>query len=422
MGIPLGFLVGVFIVGYLLMIFEFYVKVNKTAVSLFLAVACWMIYFTWANGPPNEMLGELTIHVSKASQIIFFLLGAMTLVELVDSHKGFKIITDSIYSPSKRKMLWTVAIFSFFLSSILDNLTTTILMISLLRKMIPRLEERIVPACIIVIAANAGGAWTPIGDITTTMLWIDGQLSSIAVIKALFLPSIISLLVPLAIFSFTEKGKFTKIVEESHKSHEEPYGRLIFYLGVCGLIFVPIFKAWTGLPPFMGMLISLAVLWLVTDILHHNHHEKRHHLRVPFILTKIDTSSVLFFLGILLSMNALETAGLLDRLAHYLSGVIQSQATLATLIGIISAFIDNVPLVAATMGMYPLSEFPMDSSLWHMIAYAAGTGGSLLIIGSASGIALMGMEKIHFFTYAKKATIPVLVGYLAGMGCYLLFS
>lgn len=418
---PIFLLLGVFILGYLVMIFEYYVKLNKTAVALFLAVSCWLIFFSFVPSPHplKENLGRLHEYVSSASQIIFFLLGAMTLVELIDAHKGFKIITDYIHTTSKKKMLWTISILTFFLSAILDNLTTTILMISLLRKMIPTKEERMIPACLIVIAANAGGAWTPIGDITTTMLWIEGQLSTLQVMKSLFLPSVVSLLVPLLIFSSTQKGRYTKPPETKEKAAEEPGGRLIFWLGIGGLIFVPIFKALTGLPPFMGMLISLAVLWFATDILHHKH-EQRHHLRIPFILTKIDTSSILFFLGILLSMNSLEVAGLLEGAARWLDAHITQDSTLATLIGLFSAIIDNVPLVAATMGMYPLSQYPMDAPLWHMIAYAAGTGGSILIIGSSSGIAMMGMEKIDFLTYLKKASLPTLLGFLAGMGVYLL--
>lgn len=411
-------LLGVFAVGYLLIILEYYVKVNKTAIALLVAVACWLIYFLVTGEAIPSALKHLETHISKVSQIIFFFLGAMTLVELIDTHRGFKILVDLIHTTSKRRMLWTVSILAFFLSALLDNLTTTILMVSLLRKMIPKFEERIAPACLVVIAANAGGAWTPIGDITTTMLWIDGQLSTVSVIKALFLPSLISLLVPLCIFSFLEKGHITPLADGHRELKEEPGARLTFWLGIAGLIFVPIFHAWTGLPPFLGMLASLAVLWLVTDLLHHKY-EERKHLRVPFILTKIDTASILFFLGVLLSMNALETAGLLDRFENFLSRVIPSEAMLATLIGLVSSVIDNVPMVAATMGMYSLTDYPMDSSLWHMIAYAAGTGGSLLLIGSSAGIALMGMERVSFFTYFKKATFPVLLGYLAGIGSYL---
>ncbi len=416
--LPVFVLLSVFFLGYALIILEYYVKVNKTAVSLALAVVLWLVYFSCGRISGADFI-RLNVHLSQASQIIFFLLGAMTLVELIDSHKGFKIITDFITTSSKRKTLWAITFLTFFLSSVLDNLTTTILMISLLRKIIPRMEERIAPACLVVVAANAGGAWTPIGDITTTMLWIGEQLTTWRVVKALFLPSLVSVLIPLLIFSFKEKGRFTRLGDEK-SAEEEPGARLIFYLGVLALVFVPIFKAWTGLPPFMGMLISLAFLWFVTDVIHHKY-EERKHLRVPFILAKIDMASILFFLGILLAMNALEIAGILDQFAHILSTTIKSDASLATLIGVISAIVDNVPLVAATMGMYPLAQYPTDASFWHMIAYAAGTGGSLLLIGSSSGIALMGMEKVTFFTYLKKASFPVLIGYLAGMGVYLIF-
>lgn len=410
----------VFFIGYTAIILEHYVKVNKSAVALFIAVVCWAIYLGCSVAPPKEDLETLGHHVSEVSQIIFFLMGAMTLVELIDTHGGFKIITDRIKTKSMRKMLWIIALITFFLSAILDNLTTTILMVSLLRKLAPLRSERFLLCCIVVIAANAGGAWTPIGDVTTTMLWINGQLSSIGVMKSLFLPSLISLLVPLLWYHFRVKGNMaqsTSIKEVKIMPHAKP----VFYLGVGGLIFVPIFKAITGLPPFMGVILSLSVLWLVTDVMHYPHRE-RESLRVPHILTRIDTSGVLFFLGILLCVDALQAAGILKVVADWLDITFKSQAAIATLIGFISAVIDNVPLVAATMGMYPLQTYPTDSSLWHMIAYAAGTGGSMLIIGSAAGVALMGMEKIDFISYAKKATIPVVLGYLAGIGIYLFFQ
>jgi len=409
----------IFGLGYIAIILEYNIKINKTAVALLIAVLCWAVYFGSSPLPASDNLKELGKHVSQVSQIIFFLIGAMSLVELIDSHKGFKIVTDFIQTTSKRKMLWIVAITSFFLSAILDNLTTTILMVSLLRKMIPTSKERFSLSCIIVLAANAGGAWTPIGDVTTTMLWINGQLSTIKVIKALFLPSIISLLVPLCYFSIRQKGEYAEPAQEQFEIIPEPGARLVFYLGIGALIFVPIFKALTGLPPFMGMLIGLAVLWLVTDLLHHKY-EHRQHLRVPTVLTKIDTSGVLFFLGILLAINALEAAGILNEVAAWLEATVKNQAIIATMIGVFSAIIDNVPLVAGTMGMYSLTEFPMDSQLWHMIAYAAGTGGSMLLIGSSAGVALMGMEKIDFFAYMRKMTIPVFIGFLAGMAIYLL--
>lgn len=413
------FILIVFGLGYLAIILEFYVKINKTAVAIGIAVLCWVIYFWFSISPVKEDLKILSEHVSDISQIIFFLLGAMTLVELVDSHRGFKVITDAIQTTSKRKMLWLISFLAFFLSAVLDNLTTTILMVSLLRKLIPVKSERLLLCYIVVIAANAGGAWTPIGDVTTTMLWINGQLSSSRVMMALFLPSLISILIPLIIYTPRYKGRYPAEVLEQIHVKTEPGARLVFYLGIGTLIFVPIFKAVTGLPPFMGILFGLTVLWLVTDILHHKY-EHRQHLRVPAILTRIDASGILFFLGILLCVSALQTAGILKDLALWLDHVFHNQVIIATLIGIISAIVDNVPLVAGTMGMYSLAEFPIDSQLWHMIAYAAGTGGSLLLIGSSAGVALMGMEKIDFFSYMRKVSIPVLIGYLVGMGFYLL--
>jgi NhaD family Na+/H+ antiporter len=410
----------VFFIGYVAIILEHYVKVNKTAVALFIAVICWAIYLVCSAVPVKDDLENLGHHVSDVSQIIFFLMGAMALVELIDTHGGFKIITDRIQTRSMRKMLWIIAFVAFFLSAILDNLTTTILMVSLLRKLVPERSERFLLSCIVVIAANAGGAWTPIGDVTTTMLWINGQLSTTGVMRALLLPALVSLLVPLLWYTYRTKGKLSQQHPSIRKKEIIPHATTVFYLGIGGLVFVPILKAITGLPPFMGVILALSVLWLVTDIMHYPHKE-REYLRVPHILTRIDTSGVLFFLGILLVVDSLQAAGFLKILADWLDATFHSYAVIATLIGFISAIIDNVPLVAATMGMYPLGTYPPDSSLWHMIAYAAGTGGSMLIIGSAAGVALMGMEKIDFISYAKKASIPVALGYLAGIGIYLIF-
>lgn len=409
----------IFTVGYFGIIFEHFIKINKSAISLTIAALCWSAYFICSGLPIAENLKLFSHHVSDISQIIFFLIGAMTLVELVDSHKGFKLITNLIETSSKRKLLWIISLITFFLSAILDNLTTTILMISLLRKLIPVQKERLLLCCIIVIMANAGGAWTPIGDVTTTMLWINGQISSLAIMKSLFIPSLISVLIPLIYFTFQFQGKCAK--KETKKDQEtEPGANLICLLGIGGLVFVPIFKSLTGLPPFMGVLLALGIVWLVTDFLHFKH-EGRTHLLVPSILSKIDTSSILFFLGILLSVTALQATGLLNDLAVWLGAEVKSLPLIATLLGILSAIIDNVPLVAATMGMYPLSDYPIDSPFWHMIAYAAGTGGSLLIIGSSSGVAMMGLEKVDFFYYLRKVSLAVLIGYLAGMGSYLLF-
>jgi len=408
----------VFTVGYTAIILEHYIKVNKTAVALLIAVLCWTLYLVCSEASVSEDVRELGLHVSNVSQIIFFLMGAMALVELIDSHRGFKIVTDRIHPSSKRTMLCIIALVTFFLSAVLDNLTTTILMVSLLRKLIPHKTDRLLLCCVVVIAANAGGAWSPIGDVTTTMLWINGQISSFSVMKALFIPSFISLLIPTLFYMWKVKGKYPLLSKEQKEARVEPGATLVLALGVGGLMSVPVFKTLTGLPPFMGVLLALSVLWLVTDLMHHKF-EERQHLRIPHILTRVDTSGVLFFLGILLCVNALEAAGLLQAVAVWLDTTVRSLPMIAALIGLFSAVIDNVPLVAATMGMYPLEQFPTDAPFWHMIAYAAGTGGSILIVGSSSGVALMGLEKIDFVSYLKKASLPALLGYLVGFLVYM---
>lgn len=404
----------VFIIGYLAIIFEHTLKVNKTASALLMASITWMILFLRA--PDTHALGE---KVNDISQIIFFLMGAMTLVEVVDVHKGFKVITDFIHTNSKKKMLAVIGFTTFFLSAILDNLTTTIVMISLLRKLVPEQKDRLYLGAMVVIAANAGGAWTPIGDITTTMLWINGNITSLNVMKSLFLPSLFSLVVALFLIGRNLKGTYPRATERAHQEVVEPGAKLVFYCGVGSLVFVPIFKALTGLPPFMGILISLGFLWLITDLLH-SAHETREHLRLPQILTRIDTSGVLFFLGILLCISALDVAGYLLHLAEFLNETIGNLAVITTLIGLISAVIDNVPLVAAGMGMYDMATYPPDSFLWQMLAFCAGTGGSILIIGSAAGVAFMGLEKVDFMWYLKKMSLIALMSYLAGVGFFLL--
>lgn len=411
----------VFVIGYLAIIFENYIKVNKTASGLLMAVATWTLLFAHGTEPLELSVETLGAHIGDVSQIVFFLIGAMTLVELIDSHRGFKIITANIKTRSKKKMLWIVGLVSFFLSAILDNLTTTVLMVSLLKKLVPQPKERLILGATVVICANAGGVWTPIGDVTTTMLWINGQLTTLALMKSLFLPSFFSMIVTLLLLGFRLKGEYNELPESQTKIGPEPGGKIVLVCGIGGLIFVPIFKAMTGLPPFMGMLVSLGILWLITDLMHYRD-ENRFHLRIPHILTKIDTSGVLFFLGILLTINSLEAVGILKNTALFLENHINNLPVIATLIGLISAVVDNVPLVAATMGMYDLQVFPADSALWHMIAYCAGTGGSILIIGSAAGVALMGLEKVDFVWYLKKISLTALVGYLAGMVLYLLLS
>lgn len=413
------FILVLFLIGYSVIIFEHPLKINKTGIALLTAVLCWTVYFVYS---PNSLTKDLSLlghHVSDVAQIIFFIMGAMALVELIDSHKGFNIITDFVKTRNKKSLLCLLAVVTFLLSSVLDNLTTTILMISLLRKLVPDRRERLILGCIVVIAANAGGAWSPIGDVTTTMLWINGQITTVPIMKALFLPSLISLLVPVGFYVYTLKGKFHLANMAAKDSQREPGAKIVFTVGILGLIFVPIFKALTGLPPFMGILLALAVLWVITDLLHLKE-TSRQHLTLSHVLTRIDMSAVLFFLGILLTIDALQTAGILRDLAVWLSANVQSLAWIATLLGILSAIIDNVPLVAATMGMYPIQLYPSDHTLWHMIAYAAGTGGSVLIIGSSSGVALMGMEKVDFISYLKAAALPALLGFLAGMGFYLL--
>lgn len=413
-----GLIILVFAIGYFSIIFEYNIRINKTASALLMAVLTWMIVFLIHKNDLSHEVGVLGEHLGEVSQIIFFLLGAMTLVELVDRHRGFKVITDLIQTSSKRKLLWVLGFITFFLSAILDNLTTTIVMVSLLRKLVPERNDRLLLGAMVVIAANAGGAWTPIGDVTTTMLWINGNISTLAVMKSLFIPSIFALIVCLFLMSFGMKGRYPKITQKAKEEPVEPGGRLIFYCGVGALVFVPLFKALTGLPPFMGMLIALGALWLVTDILHHSYAE-REHLRVPQILTRIDTSGVLFFLGILLCIGALDAVGLLRNLAHFLDVYVHNLPLIATCIGLLSAIVDNVPLVAACMGMYDLTTYPIDSSIWHLIAYTAGTGGSILVIGSAAGVALMGLEKIDFLWYLKRVSWVALVSYFAGIAVYM---
>jgi len=404
----------VFVLGYLAIIFEHNIRVNKTASALLMAVLSWM--FLFLNAPNPHALGE---KVNDVSQIIFFLLGAMTLVEVIDVHKGFTVITDMIQTSSKRKLLWIMGLTTFFLSAILDNLTTTIVMISLLRKLVPDNKERMILGAMVVIAANAGGAWTPIGDVTTTMLWINENITTLNIMKALFIPSMASFVIALILLGWNLKGIYPNAVRLAHKEEVEPGSRIVFYCGISALVFVPIFKALTGLPPFMGILIALGVLWMITDIIHAPH-ETRQHLRLPQILTRIDTSGVLFFLGILLCISALDVAGLLDELAHFLDHTIGNLSVIVTLIGIISAIIDNVPLVAAGMGMYDMQTHPPDSYLWQMLAYCAGTGGSILVIGSAAGVAFMGLEKVNFIWYVKKVSLIALVSYLGGVGVFML--
>ncbi|KAK4563219.1 hypothetical protein RGQ29_005647 [Quercus rubra] len=409
----------IFGIGYAGIIFEKSLAFNKSGVRLLMAVSLWAVRSIGA--PSTDIaVSELTNASAEVSEIVFFLLGAMTIVEIIDSHQGFKLVTDSITTRKPRTLLWVIGLVTFFLSSVLDNLTSTIAMVSLLRKLVPPSEFRKLLGAVVVIAANAGGVWTPIGDVTTTMLWIHGQISTLQTMKDLFVPSAVALAVPLALMSLTSEfngyGQDSSNVMASEKM--APGGLLVFFVGIGALIFVPVFKALTGLPPFMGILLGLGVLWILTDAIHYGESEKQK-LKVPQALSRIETQGVLFFLGILLSVSSLEAAGILRELANYLDAHIPSSEVIACVIGVVSAIIDNVPLVAATMGMYDLTSFPQDSQFWQLIAYCASTGGSMLVIGSAAGVVFMGMEKVDFFWYLRKVSGFAFAGYVAGIAAYL---
>lgn len=414
-----GLMIAIFIVGYFFITIEHYTKINKATVALLMAIGCWAIEFSQKNISGDRHLAFLCEHLSSISQIVFFLLGALTVVEIVNVHGGFKILSDLIRTKSKRKILWIVCILTFFLSAVLDNLTTTIVMLALVRKFMDSGEDRLLIGGAVVIAANAGGAWTPIGDVTTTMLWIGGQLSTVEIMRTLFLPSLVSATVALVALTFTLHGEVKKPVVLVDKEPFAPLGIPIFFLGIGLLVFVPIFKMLTGLPPFMGILFALGVLWLTTDIVH-RHDEERDHLRVPQVLTKIDLAGTLFFLGVLLCIAALDSAGILQSLATNLDRYIGNPSLIAVSIGLASAIVDNVPLVAASMSMYSLESFPENHSFWQLIAFCAGTGGSILVVGSAAGVVFMGQEKVDFLWYLKRISGPALLGYLAGIATYFL--
>lgn len=419
-------LVLIFIIGYAAIAFEHRIKLNKAASAILTGVLCWSIYVLSVGGAEevHHVSEALMEHFSGIAAILFFLLGAMTIVELVDAHDGFKVVTDLITTNDKRKLLWIVCFVAFFLSAVLDNLTTTIVMVSVLRKLIDDRNERLIFVGMIVIAANAGGAWSPIGDVTTTMLWIGGQISTGKMIPLLILPSIVCLILPLLALTFILKGKIGHAKKEVEKITTSGSERnIIFFTGIGALIFVPVFKTVTHLPPFMGMLFGLSVLWIISELIHSKKEEaEKNRYSVVRVLQKIDTPSVLFFLGILVAISALETTGLLTKLANLMDEKIGNQNIIVLTIGLLSAIIDNVPLVAAAMGMYPLSVFPPDHYFWEFLAYCAGTGGSILIIGSAAGVAAMGMEKIEFFWYLKKIGWLALVGYFGGAMVYILQS
>jgi len=417
-------LIVIFILAYAAIALEHPLKVNKSASALLGAGLLWTIYAL--AGPDNHAAIE-NLHESVAStaQIVFFLMGAMTIVEVVDAHNGFYAITSRIKTSKLSTLLWLVGFVTFFLSAILDNLTTTIVMISLMKKLLDRHDDRLFFAGIIVIAANAGGAWSPIGDVTTTMLWIGGQITTLAIIKGVFLPSLACLIIPLLITSYTLRGREViapDFVERRAGFETTPFEQnLMFFMGMGTLVAVPIFKAITHLPPFMGILFGLGFLWLVGEMLHRNKEddEFKEHLSLVNALRRIDMSCIVFFIGILLAVATLEHTHILTSLAQWLTKTVGREDVIVTLIGLASAVVDNVPLVAASMGMYDMATYPQDSFLWEFMAYCAGTGGSILIIGSAAGVAAMGLEKIHFFWYARKIGLLAAVGYFAGIFVYI---
>lgn len=422
-------IVALFVVGYIAIALEHPIKINKTASALLTGVLCWTLYAISSPGEIHHIGEQLAEHLSEISAILFFLMGAMTIVELVDAYQGFRFVTDRINTRNPKKLLWVICGVTFFLSSILDNLTTSIVMISLIRKLVPNKQMRLFFAGMIVVSANAGGAWSPIGDVTTTMLWIGGQITAGNIIATLFIPSVICMIIPLLYLQFTLKGDLgdhTQVQHTTDNGHGNHTGgplrgsKTMLFVGVGGLISVPIFKTITHLPPYLGMLLALGILWVVSELINPDMDEadKRPYTAAG-ALTRIDVPSVLFFLGILLAVSSLQSMGTLGEFASYLDRTLGDNRIIITLIGLLSSVVDNVPLVAASMGMYSMETYHTDHMIWEYLAYCAGTGGSVLIIGSAAGVAVMGMEKIDFIWYLKKISLLALMGYLAGAAAYL---
>ena len=423
-----GLMIIIFVLGYAAIALEHPLKINKSATALLLAAIIWAVYALLGPGISSENLIE---HLGDTSEILFFLLGAMTIVEIVDKHNGFSIITN------KRKLLWIIGILTFFMSAVLDNLTTSIVMCALLRKLIADQKTRWFFCGMVILGANAGGAWSPIGDVTTIMLWIGGQVTAGKIIMETFIPALVSIVVPLIAISMTMKGEVERPehVEEGgvyKVTHKQSLLTLIMGVGL--LLFVPIFKTITHLPPYLGVLFGLGVMWVTTEIMHRNSPANYSKLSVSTIIQKVDVPSVLFFLGILMAVQCLNEAGHLKLLSQALDENVGNIYAINLIIGVLSSVIDNVPLVAASMGMYPIADaatlladpslqhFATDGAFWEGLAYCAGTGGSLLIIGSAAGVAVMGMEKIDFIWYLKKISLWALVGYLSGAGVFYLMS
>ncbi|MBR1409844.1 MAG: sodium:proton antiporter NhaD [Prevotella sp.] len=431
------FIVVVFCIGYLCIALESLTKVNKAAIALLMCVACWtLLMVDPASYYPMVLGGDVVHHISEviehhlgdAAGTLFFLMGAMTIVEIVDSNGGFNFVRDTLKTRSKRKLMWRMAFMTFFLSAILDNLTTSIVMIMVLRKLVQSRSDRLIYAALVVISANSGGAFSPIGDVTTIMLWIKGVITTQGVLTEIFIPSLVSMLVPAFILQYQLQGKFDKeqnLPKADVSSFTKSQRDVIFWLGVGGLCFVPIFKTITHLPPFMGILLVLGLLWTVTEIFHYNaSDDDTMAKRVSDLLSRIDLSTIMFFLGILMAVGVLQEVGVLTMLGGVLDSTFEGNHYLVTgIIGVLSSIVDNVPLVAGCMGMYPVAatgDMAVDGIFWQLLAYCAGVGGSMLIIGSAAGVVVMGLEKITFGWYMKKITWVAFAGYIAGILVYWL--
>lgn len=425
------FMAFAFVLGYGAIAFEHPLRIDKAASALFTAVICWLLFVIGKDSIlPEEgeaashiIQHELMEHLSEISGILFFLLGAMSIVELIDLHGGFGLITDRITTLKKARLLIILSVITFFMSAALDNLTTSIVMATLLRKLIADKKDLWLFAGMIIIAANAGGAWSPIGDVTTIMLWIGGQVSAGNIVLKLLIPSLVCLLVPLFILSSKMKGNISSPDNKNGNGEgleiTKQEQKTVLLLGLGALLFVPVFKSLTHLPPFMGILLGLSVLWATTEIMHRRKaHETRYSLSIARVLEKVDTPSILFFLGILLAVAALQSAGHLAQLATSLDNNIGNIWIINVLIGLLSSVVDNVPLVAGAIGMYDLNLYPQDHVFWELLAYCAGTGGSVLIIGSAAGVAIMGILKIDFIWYLKRISLLALAGYLSGVICF----
>jgi Na+/H+ antiporter NhaD/arsenite permease-like protein len=418
----IGVIVVIFVIAYAAIALEHPIKINKSASALVGAGLLWTVYAVW-SGDSALVERQLNESVSSTAQIVFFLIGAMTIVEVIDAHNGFEVITSLIQTRKQVTLMWLVGFVTFFLSAVLDNLTTTIVMISLMKKLLGDQRDRLFFAAMIVIAANAGGAWSAIGDVTTTMLWIGGQITPLAIMKALFLPSLINLVVPLLVVSLQLRGQ---VVVPPPRAEQDSFQtslferNLTFFLGLGILVMVPAFKTITHLPPFMGILFGLGILWTVGELVHRDKEDdEKKRLTLAHALTRIDMSAIVFFIGILLAVATLEHAHILERLAKWLDLSVGRQDVIVVMLGLLSAIVDNVPLVAASMGMYSLAQYPANSFLWEFIAYCAGTGGSILIIGSAAGVAAMALEKIHFFWYVRRISGLALLGYFGGVVAYI---